>query len=274
MNDFDLSLLDSGALLKRGYMSVINNAGKATALITLIVSVLVTFTDVGFVGGINENITGSVLLLLLASYLIYFSMESAGEKLGKESEEFRKAAAEYGEIAAKIKPESIYALREFCKDYTQKELIFRRENLLMRHGLTLPDYDGYLRGECQARGCAAIFRRASRMKPKPLTPKMLLSQDTTAKSELHNPEKDKLLNMIPKLLPITVSVFFTGAMVLVAKDGLTAATVIEGILKLSALPIIAMRGYVSGYVYAKEKLSSWLATKTKLLHSFLNSKGE
>ena len=272
MTDFDISLLDSSATLNRGYKSVINNAGWAIAIITLAVAVLVTFTDIGFVGGINENITSTVMLMLLASYLIYFSMESAGEKLGRESEEYREALTDYKARSKEIKPEDIYALRKFCTDYSKEELIYRRNAYLMKYGLTPRDYEGFKSGEKFSYRTNLILRRAERMKPAALTPRMLLSFDVRDESELHNPEKTKLLRMIPKLLPITVSVFFTGALVLAAKDGLTVMTMIEGILKLSALPIIALRGYVGGYTYTKERQSVWLSTKSKLLHSFICSK--
>ena len=270
MNDFDMTLLNSEALLKRGYMSVINNAGKAIAAITLFVAVLVTFTDIGFVGRINQSVTGTVLTLLLASYLMYFSMESAGERLGFESEEYRTAYDKYSRELGRIRPSDIYALRRFCTEYAERELRFRREGFLMRHGLGLADYEKFKSGGAPTRLERRIFKKAEKMKPTQLTPSMLTSAGRASKSELQGPEKTKLFSMIAKLLPATASVFFTGAIVLGAKDGLDAMGVIESIMKLSALPIIAIKGYVGGYTYAKEKLSVWLETKTKLLSAFLS----
>lgn len=270
MNDFELSLLNSEAILKKGYMSIINNAGKAVALITLAVAVLVTFTDIGFIGRLNENVTGTVLLMLLASYLMYFSMESSGERLGRESEEYQAALAYYNAAAEKIKPNNIYALREFCKDYSLRELGFRREGVLMKYGLTLSDYERIKSEGAATKNERRIFRKVFGMKPTELTPGMLLSFDAKTKSELQSPEKNKLFSMLMRLIPATVSVFFTGAVVLGAKDGLDAMTVIESIMKLSALPIIAIKGYVAGYSYAKDKASLWLSTKAKLLSSFLS----
>ena len=269
MSDFELSLLNSDAILKKGYKSIINNAGRAVALITLIVAVLVTFTDVGFVGGINQNVTGTVLLMLLASYLMYFSMESAGERLGRESDEYVSALGQYSSQLEKIKPADLYALREFCRSYSMRELDFRRESLLMKYGLTLPEYERFRVGGDAARSERRIYRRAARMKPRELTPSMLLSTDAKSGDELKSPEKTKLFTILLRLLPVTVSVFFTGALVLGAKDGLDAMTVIESIMKLSALPIIAIKGYVAGYGYAKDKERLWLLTKAKLLAAFL-----
>ena len=112
------------------------------------------------------------------------------------------------------------------------------------------------------------------MKPAVLTPRILLSNDTDTQNELQSPVKFKLFGMILRLLPLTASVFFTGAVVLGVKDGLDAMTVIESIMKLSALPIIALKGYVAGYSYAKDKLGAWCITKTKLLCAFLDTQKE
>ena len=268
MTEFDISLLNSDKTLKKGYASLVNNAGKAIAVITLAVTALVTFTEIGFIGGINQSVSAEVMLLLLASYLMYFSMESAGEKLGRESEEYRAAFSEYKEKAVKIKPTSIYALREFCKEYSKKELLYRTENFLMSHGLTYGEYERYCAGERFDLKNEACFRKAARMKPARLTPQMLLSIEKSCENELTSPQKTKLFSTLVRLLPITVSVFFTGAMVLAAKDGLDAMTVIEGLVKLSALPIIGIRAYCWGYSYAREGLSAWLITKSKLLDAF------
>ena len=66
-------------------------------------------------------------------------------------------------------------------------------------------------------------------------------------------------------MAVTVSV------VLSAKESLTAVDVIDGLLKLSSLPIIGFRGYSQGYVYTKKNISAWLDTKTSLLTAFLKN---
>ncbi len=268
MNDFDLSLLGADAALKRGYLSIVNNAGRTVALITLAVAALVTFTDVAFVGEINRNLSCTVIYLLIASYLIYFSMESAGERLGRESEEYREAQSEYRELSKRIKPTDVYALRKFCREYSARELEFRVEGFLLKHGLTREDFEAARGGAKPPLRERLVFFAASRMRPIQLTPKMLLSNDTGAKSELQSPARCKLFSMITRLLPITLSVFFTGAVVLGAKSDLDAVAIIDGIVKLSALPIIAVKGYLSGYEYAKERLTEWLTAKSKLLAEF------
>lgn len=270
-NDFDLSLLSSPLLTGNGLIGLIGSSGWAVAAIALFIAALVTFTEVGFVGGINENVTGTVIVLLITSYLIYFSMEGAGQRLGKRSEEYKKAEAEYREALSHIRPEDIYGLRDFCRDYAERELIFRQEARLMRVGLTYSDYERFTRGEYSGKHVCLLLA-VKRMKPKRLTPQMLLTAAEGGDTELTRPEGKRLLTTLSKLLPTTVCTFFTGALVLGFKDNLTALTVAEGLVKLSALPIIAFKGYAAGYNYAVGALSVWIGTKTKLLKSFLKTK--
>ena len=64
-------------------------------------------------------------------------------------------------------------------------------------------------------------------------------------------------------MAVTVSVMLT------AKEGLTGADVLNGILKLSALPMIGFKGYSQGYSYAKHTLTLWTETKANILEAFL-----
>jgi hypothetical protein len=63
---------------------------------------------------------------------------------------------------------------------------------------------------------------------------------------------------------VTVSVMLN------LKDSLGPAEIFEGLMKLSTLPIIGARGYVSGFNYAKDVRASWLETKSRLLIGFLD----
>ena len=45
---FEFSLLEAGRAMQRGMITLAANVGKVTALITLVVTALVLFTDIGF----------------------------------------------------------------------------------------------------------------------------------------------------------------------------------------------------------------------------------
>ena len=67
-------------------------------------------------------------------------------------------------------------------------------------------------------------------------------------------------------MTVTVSVILT------AKSGLSAATVIEGILKLSTLPIVGFKGYAGGYSYIRKSYIPWIETKRRLLQAYNENK--
>lgn len=269
---FEMSLLESGNLIKRGGEFLINNVGKAIATLTLLVSALVLFTDVGFTGFQSKSFTSTLLVMLIASYLMYFSMEDAGERLGESTAEYKAAAERYRELAARINGDKIPALRAFLGDYAREEQRFRRSALLMHYGYGTEDYEAYKRGGACEKNAKRIFKKADRIRPVALTPRDLLTKDgARGKSELKNPEGAKLCGMLLRLIPTTLCMTVTVSVMLTAKDNLNAAAIAEGIFKLSSLLIIGFRGYGTGYQYTKHSLPLWMATKARLLDAFLNS---
>lgn len=272
-NDFEISLLESGNIIKRGLRILASNVGKTVAVITLVVTSLVLFTDIGFTSFTGESFTSTMAVMLLASYLMYFSMEDAGERLGEESDEYKKAYDECSQLSDKITGSDIPMLRSFCKDYAKEELEYRRLNLLLRYGYGESDYQNYKSSEACNKKALRIFRKAEKLKAFNLTPKILLSKEKTReKSELRNPENFKLISMIARLIPTTLCMTVTVSVMLTAKENFGAADVIDGLFKLSALPVVGFRGYAAGYNYTKRTLSSWISTKARLLEAFLSRK--
>lgn len=272
-NDFEISLLESGNVIKRGLGIIASNVGKAVACITLVVTALVLFTDIGFAEFGGESFTSTMAVMLLASYLMYFSMEDAGERLGEESEEYVKAYGECSKLSEEITGSDIPMLRNFCKEYAKEELEYRRQNLLLYYGYTEEDYKKYKTvGSC-AKKAIKYLKKADRLKAFNLTPKMLLSKEKTRdRSELRNPENSKLMSMILKLIPTTLCMTVTVSVMLTAKENFGVADVIDGFFKLSALPVIGFRGYADGYNYSKRTQSNWISTKSRLLEAFIKQK--
>lgn len=267
---FEASLLEAGRTMQRGVITLAANVGKVTAIITLVVSALVLFTDIGFADFHTESFTSTLAVMLVASYLMYFSMSEAGERAGEESDEYKDSLEKCSALAKQISGDKISALREFCKSYSESELRYRRENLLNSLGYTEKEYLEAKEGGACSDAAKRAFKRAARLRAMVITPKMLLStQSARSRSELENPEKSKLLHMLLKLVPTTVCMTVTVSVVLTAKDNLTATTVIDGIFKLSSLPVIGLRGYASGYFYSRCTLPLWLDTKSRLLDAFV-----
>ena len=274
-NGIDTALLESGSVLKRGHSFFLENAGKTVAFITGVVAVLVTFTEIGFYDFRTVNFLSTVAMMLAAAYIIYFSLEDAGEKLGRETEEYRDCAGRYENALGELRSRDIGELRDFLERYAREELAFRRKTVLLRYGVSYREFERYLWGEKIAKKYRRGARRAKRIRAVPLSPKLLFSKETVkSKSELYNPEYGKLAKLALGLVPSTLCMLFTVSVMLKTKDGMSAEFILESIIKLSALPIIGLRGYSAGYKYAKEELSLWVRTKTSLIEAFLKEEKE
>lgn len=268
----EISILESTASIRRILVGALWNMGRIVAILTLVISALVLFTDIGFSDFGTEGFTSTLLVMLLSSYIIYFSMEESGEKLGEQTEEYKKAIEEFSRLKNELTGEKIVALREFCRRYSLEELEYRKESFLIQNGISKDDYERYKSGDRIRWRERRVMRLAEKIRPFNLTPKILLAGGARdGQSELSNPERTKLLGLLLKLLPTTLCMLVTISVMLSAKQDLDAAGVIEGIFKLSSLPIIGFRGYAAGYSYVKDKKIFWINTKSRLLDAFLKS---
>ena len=268
--DFDSEILSFSERIRGGYAYLIANLSKIIAAVTAVVTAMLVFTDIAFLGFSSKEFTTTLGLILISSYIMYFSLEEAGERLYEDSEEYKSLAEKYTSVADKISLERLGALREYCQRYADEELIFRRRNALLSIGCTEEDYNAFLRGECSDKKRRIALCRIAKMQRVKLTPEMLLYRGGDAAEKIRDPKKSKMLMLLLKILPSTVCMLFTASVVLSAKE-MQAVTVIEGIMKLSALPIVGFRGYVNGYNYKKDSESEWLRTKIRLIEGFLEA---
>lgn len=267
--ELDITLAQSGSILKKGYSFVIANVGKTVAIITLLVTALVSFTEISLSELNSEVFTSTLIMMLLASYVMYFSLEDAGERLARENESYKEISKRHESLERDVKRCDIARLREFCLDYTKAELEYRRSNMLFSLGYTKEEYDAYLNGAKMTKKTAKALRRVEKIKRAQLSASTLLSAKSRTKSELKNPEVSRLTNMIIRLIPSTVCMLFTVSVMVSVRDNMTVAGVIEAILKLSTLPIIGLKGYSDGYEYVMNNESAWLETKSRLIEAFL-----
>lgn len=270
---FDLSLLGSGELMKKGARGLVSNIGRVVAAITIIIAALVLFTDISFEGMEAESFTATLSVMLISSYVMYFSLADAGENLGKESAEYKDSLKKYGELTALVGGDMIPALRDFCKRYSKEELRYRRENLLFSCGYSYKEYESFKRGVIppgtEPRHRRA-YLRADLLRAVELTPKALLSPERMSRrSEIENPENSKRFKMFLSLIPTSICMMVTVSVMFTAKENLSFGDVIDGIVKLAALVIIGFRGYAMGYSYMKNTMPLWNDTKARLLSAFL-----
>ena len=196
MKSFDDTLLESGRMIDRGFREIGENMSKAIAIITAIIAAVLTFAEIALPEVATAELTTELFVMLISSYIIYFSLEDAGEKLGEESEEYRSAAKRYEEARARITPQMIDPLRRFCTEYSVCEAEFRRESLILSAGESVADFEAFAKGESGgsvSKAAKRVFRRAMRIKPISITPQILISGNKKIKSEIISPERTKLL---------------------------------------------------------------------------------
>ena len=269
-NNNENDLLALGDFMKQGVGYAVSNGGKIIAAITLVVATLATFANVTFANLGGEAFTITLAVMMVSSYVMYFSLEDVGEKEGAECKEYSEAKGKFLAVKGTILPEDIEPLREFCIDYSESELNFRKRNYLCENGLTLSDLESFEKGKKYPLRSRKALKKAGRMKAVKLTVTKLLSiSRTTTQSELEPPEKSKFFSTVISLAPSTICTFFTVSIILTTKNELTVSSVIDGLIKLSALPIVGLKGFLDVYRYSKEALSAWFETKTRVLEAFL-----
>ena len=269
---FEKGLLEYGSLMKQSYAYIVGNCSKIIAIIVAIVAALLTFTEISVANFSGAEFTSTLMVLLICSYVIYFSLEDAGERLGESSSEFLAAAESYKSARSAITPSMIPSLRAYCIDYSAAELRFRRDSFLCSRGYSSEEYDDYLAGRVFPKASVKVFKKAKKLKAVNLSPTSLLSPERVAKhSELENPERRKRLLMLLKLIPSTLCMLLTASVILTVKENMSASVIIDGVIKLSTLPIIGFRGYESGYSYAKGAGAMWVETKARLINDFLSA---
>jgi hypothetical protein len=145
--DFDTEIIGISERIKGGYSYLISNFSKIVAVVTAAIATMLVFTDITFLGINSRELTTSLALILVSSYLMYFSLEEAGEKLYEESEDFKNLMAEYFIELEKIGLEKLGSLREYCEKYADEELTYRRRQALLAAGLSAEEYDTFVKNE-------------------------------------------------------------------------------------------------------------------------------
>ena len=271
MNEFDKSIIEAGKLFKRGYTALEGSISKIIAVITGALAILLTFAEITPPSLITATLGTDLAVMLISSYIIYFSLEDAGERLGKDSEEYKLAKEKYTSLVGRVDAEMIADLREFLTDYQKEEQEYRTRLAMIREGVSKEELEAYKRGEIIDRKRLRALKRAASVKPIDISAHTILDDGCAmTNSGIENPGKSRLLHLILKLIPSTLCLLFTVSMMISAKDGINASAIISGIVKLSTLPIIGLKGYSAGYAYITESESAWLAAKSRLLEAFLN----
>ena len=246
-SDFEKSILEGGRIMQKTQSFLVENMGKTIALVTGMIAVLVSFTEIGFCDISSRDFTLNAIFMLICTYIMYFSLEDTGERTGKTSAEYVERENEFKAIQKKIDSSKIGSLRDFLKDYKMQEYRYRRENLILAYGLSVEEYENMCKLEKLTLRQRMIIRKVERLKPIDITPKTLMARSIgEGGSEIANPKSARLFKIILNLIPSTLCMLFTVSIMLSAKDNLTTSDIIDSIVKLTTRPAIALKGYCQG----------------------------
>ncbi len=271
-SDFEKMLLDTDLTVKKTVGALLNNIGKTIAIITLTVATLVTFTDISFGQFGSESFTGTLMIMTVCATVLYFSLEDAGERLGMQENEYKRAKNDYEAAKEKIKADNLESFKEYLNEIALSTRGSQQSEMLLEHGLSQSDLDSYLRGENPDKKRAAILKKISRIKVKSINVMDILSSAHQKHTEgFKNPKGRHFVNLCLKILPSLLCMTVTVSIMLTTKEDMSAASVISGVMKLSTLPIIGLRGYIAGYNFAKDELSAYLESKKRIIEGFILS---
>ncbi len=286
----DEELINYSDKLRGAYTNLLRDLSKIIALVTALIAALLVFVDIEFLGLATREFSTTLLLVLISSYVCYFSLEEAGERLYEDTDEHRERMERYKKITARITVGMLPQLREYLASYTDEELAFRQGQMLLSHGLSTQELSAYKEGELRAcmgfrptardgitapKGGISIsvkklraLRKIAEAKPLPLTPELLLTREARERASVTDPRLTKYPELLLKLLPGTLCMLLTASVVLTFRE-MTPEAIVEGVLKLSTLPIVCLRGYASGYNYKRFKEAPFIESKIRLLEGFL-----
>ena len=263
-------MLDTGNLLDKGKRQLMSHIGRAIAILTVVLAVILTFAEVTIVSDLTRRLTSEIAVLTVAAVLMYFAMQTEGELAGRESEDYQKQKTAARRAAEAVRADRILALSAYLEHYIQNELAMRRRSLLHTYGYTEDGYEGYRNGEVGIpKRARRIFRRARRMRPIHLTVGTLLCDAEEHESSLTAPTGRRTLTTVCRLLPSLLGMLVTVSVMIEWHDPLTLSVVMEGAVKLCALLSVGLKGYLDGHKYVVGALSSHLSHKSRLLNAFL-----
>lgn len=264
---FDEELISYSDKLRGAYTNLLRDLSKIVALLTALIAALLVFVDIEFLGLATREFSTTLLLVLISSYVCYFSLEEAGERLYEDTDEHRERLGRYKKITGRITVGMLPGLREYLTAYTAEELAFRQGQMLLSEGLSTEELSAYKRGEITDKRRRPLKKIAA-AKRLPLTPEALLSSEARERTSVTDPRVTKYPELLLKLLPGTLCMLLTASVVLTFRE-MSPEAIVEGILKLSTLPIVCLRGYASGYNYKRYKEAPFIEAKIRILEGFV-----
>ncbi len=246
----------------KGRQKIFSHIGLWIAALSLLVAIVVTFTDISLLALSAESLTLKMAIYAAVTVIMFFALEEEGERTGRTENAYKESEKDFLSTKVRVTPDRYSALEAFCGHYIEEELEGRRALLLLSHGIT----------DSNAPRSALLERRLKSLRPLRINAAALLDRSAqSVRSPLHNPDHRRRLRLLARLFPSLLCSVLGIGIAIGVRGSLTPAIIMEGLFKLSALLIVALRGYAIGYLYVGETEVPLIRAKTRLLEQFLCS---
>ena len=206
---------------------------------------------------------------------MYLSLESEGQSFARTQTSFLEQKGAADALAANVQGEMLAPLRNYLARIHAQEIRAREDRLLLCYGIDREEYESYRRGGTYGKKKSRYLKRVARITIAPLTPSELLFFDEgKVASFTERPSARMRLRGILKIIPSILCTILTVGVMIEIKDGFSLALLIEGVLKLSALLSMGLRGYLAGVGYVNTVLFPFHKVRQKLLDAFLREQQE
>ena len=259
-NDSERLLSATLSSFSKGRQRLFSHIGLLVAAIALLAAALVTFTDISLLSLTAESLTLQMAVYAAVTAVMFLSLEEEGERAGRGEEAYKEAVRSFRAAEGRVLPSQYAALEKFCRKYAEEELADRRAHFLLCEGISDPS----------APLPARVQKRLRRLKPLSISAAALLEKEMrAAPSPLQSPDGRRKRRMAFKLFPSIACTVFGIGIAIGVRDALTPSAVAEGLLRIATLLIVALRGYLTGYLFVGESEIPFLQAKTRLLERFL-----
>lgn len=273
MRSIDELLEHTTVTAERARKGLLHHVGKIIALLCLVIAATLTFADVTLMSAFGAQTLSTLAIMSVGAVLIYCSMQSEGESAGRECERYLSLQEEGRRLSGQVRGRMHDTLCKFLEHYLLADAEQRRRRYLSAYGISEATYGAYLAGEKPSKVHRRPLRRAKRIRPRDLPVGVLLASETQDDDALYCPTYKRGIRTLLRLLPSLLGMLITVSVMIEWKDGLTGEAIVEGVIKLSALLTVGLRGYADGYRYVSESLCAHLATKNRILDTFLLTEG-
>ncbi|MBQ8908165.1 MAG: hypothetical protein IJY71_06235 [Clostridia bacterium] len=251
---------------------VLSNLGIVCAVFTFLAVSALFFTDITVSFQASLSFSLQFLILLFASYVMYFSLSETGADRAKQEKEYCEAAERARRFRLRFREEGdMRSLLLFCERVSHRETLSARRALLSLYGLSeealTEKAPSATLSPAQKRGLI----RVKRMRQVRITPSMLLwsREEGGYRPPLSKtPAAAKRRRFLPYLFASLFTAFFSVSVLCDIIVNPNPALLVGYVSKMFTLVFNGIKGYRAGYCNVAKDTAVYLEEQSDLLEEY------